>query len=85
LEQFDEPVMSQIRNWFALAVIIDNVVSIPTVALLSEQMVGLVGYDRFGILHAIHGIIYGLWFLITAAGILWNTTSLSSRFSSSSS
>lgn len=85
LEQYDDPFLGHIRNWFAVAVIIDNVVSIPTVALLSEQMVELVGYDRFSILHSTHNVIYGMWYLITAAGIIWNTTSLSSRFSSSSS
>ncbi len=85
LENYDEPVHKHILNWFAFAVIIDNIVSIPTAALLSKEMFELIGPVQFKLLNQIQSFLYSCWYLITAAGILWNTTSLNSRFSSSSS
>ena len=85
LENFDEPVLSHILNWFAFAVIIDNVVSIPTTAVYSKEMFEILGQEQFTILNEVQSFFYAGWFVIIGIGILWNTTSLSSRFSSSSS
>ena len=84
LENYDEPVHLNIINWFAFAVIIDNIVSIPTTALWSKEMYELIGHEQFALLNNIQSFLYACWYLIIAFGILWNTTSLSSRFSSSS-
>ncbi|MFN8155500.1 MAG: hypothetical protein U0Y08_14500 [Bacteroidia bacterium] len=85
LENFDEPVLSHILNWFAFAVIIDNVISIPTTAVYSKEMFEILGQEQFTILNSVQSAIFAGWFVIIGIGILWNTTSLSSRFSSSSS
>lgn len=85
LENYDEPVHRNLLNWVAFAVIIDNIVSIPTTALWSKEMYELIGAEQFYLLNKIQSFLYSCWYLIIAAGILWNTTSLSSRFSSSSS
>lgn len=72
-------------NWFAAATVIDHITSIPITATLAQNMIGFTDERYTGFLYNIMSFVYGCWYLIISAGIIWNKTALSSRFLSRSS
>jgi hypothetical protein len=74
-----------IINWFAAATLIDHITSIPITATLSQDMIGFADPKYVTFLIKIMTFVYGCWYLIISAGIIWNKTALSSRFLSRSS
>lgn len=72
-------------NWFAAATVIDHITSIPITATLSQDMIGFTDKRYTNFLLTIMTFVYGCWYLIISAGIIWNKTALSSRFLSRSS
>ena len=74
-----------VLNWFAAATLIDHITSIPITATLSQDMIGFADRRYASFLFSIMSFVYGCWYLIISAGIIWNKTALSSRFLSPSS
>ena len=74
-----------VLNWFAAATLIDHITSIPITATLSQDMIGFTNAKYVTFLIKIMTFVYGCWYLIISAGIIWNKTALSSRFLSRSS
>ncbi len=74
-----------VLNWFAAATLIDHITSIPITATLSQDMIGFADRRYASFLFSIMSFVYGCWYLIISAGIIWNKTALSSRFLSRSS
>lgn len=74
-----------VLNWFAAATLIDHITSIPITATLSQDMISFTNATYVTFLIKIMTFVYGCWYLIISAGIIWNKTALSSRFLSRSS
>lgn len=85
MDNTDEHPSLNLLNWFAAATLIDHITSIPISATLSQDMIGFTDKKYTTFLFSIMSFVYGCWYLIISAGIIWNKTALSSRFLSRSS
>jgi hypothetical protein len=85
MDNSDKHPSMNLLNWFAAATVIDHITSIPITATLSQDMIGFTDKKYTTFLFSIMSFVYGCWYLIISAGIIWNKTALSSRFLSRSS
>jgi hypothetical protein len=85
MDNSDKHPSMNLLNWFAAATVIDHITSIPITATLSQDMIGFADRRYASFLYSIMSFVYGCWYLIIGAGIIWNKTALSSRFLSRSS
>lgn len=85
MDNSDKHPSMNLLNWLAAATVIDHITSIPITATLSQDMIGFADRRYAMFLYSIMSFVYGCWYLIISAGIIWNKTALSSRFLSRSS
>lgn len=85
MDNSDKHPSMNLLNWFAAATLIDHITSVPITATLSQDMIGFADRRYASFLFSIMSFVYGCWYLIISAGIIWNKTALSSRFLSRSS
>jgi len=80
LEETDSIPFTNWITWFAMALLIDHVGSLPILTVLGWS--DFITQPFANKLYAIVTWLYAFWYLIIFTGLLWTRTSIRSRFSS---